>query len=81
MIKYLAPLGIFIGGNVMLLFIGLFLPAINTVSETLATDTAAIADTFWGWSWVVSGTRFWVFLAVEAAILYATAKSLLRLRR
>ncbi len=73
--KYLAPLGIFIGGQFLMLIVFLFFPALGQTGDQLAADTAAMAPTFWGWAWVVSGFRLWVFLALATGILYATFKS------
>ncbi len=71
--KYLAPLGVFCGGQLMLLIVFLFLPAVGTAGTKLAADTAAIGNNFWGWTWVVSSVKLWVWLAFELAVLYATA--------
>jgi hypothetical protein len=81
MLKYLAPLGIFVGGNLLLLVGMLLFPAINTANTQLIADTAPIAATFWGWTWVTSGTRLWVFLFCEGAILWTAGKAFLGLRK
>jgi len=78
--KYLAPLWVFIGLNLLLLIVMLFMPAIGAAGDDLETDTAAMASTFWGWSWVVGSVRLWVWLGFEAAILFATAKAFLATR-
>ncbi len=78
---YLAALGVFVSGQFILLIVFLFFPALNTAGTQLATDTAGIAPFFWGWTWVVGSVRMWVWLAIEATILFATAKAFLASRR
>jgi uncharacterized integral membrane protein len=80
MTKYLAPLGVFLGGNVLLLILMLYFPAIKTASTQLAADTAAVASVFWGWTWVVSSVRLLVFVIAELTILFVTAKAFLKVR-
>ncbi len=80
MLKYLAPLGVFIGGNFLLLIGLLFFPALKSTTDTLATGTAGIASTFWGWTWVVGSTRLIIFVIFELLILFATAKSFLKVK-
>jgi hypothetical protein len=78
MSKYLAPLGVFLGGNAFLLILWLFFPALGVVSTELFASTAEHADVFWGWSWVVSSTRILVFVIAELFILFGTLVALLR---
>lgn len=78
--KYLAPLGIFVGGQLLLLVVFLLMPAIGQTTDQLATDTAALAPTFWGWAWVVSSARLWVWLAFEGALIFATFKAFLAVK-
>lgn len=78
--KYLAPLGVFVMGNLTLLIVFLFLGTIGTAGETLAANTSGIASNFWGWTWAVGGVKLWVFLAFEGAVLFATAKTFLKVR-
>ena len=80
MIKYLAPLGIFVGGSLTLLVAFLFLNAVGTAGEELATASAAHASTFWGWTWVAASVKLIVFLALWAVVLFATAKSFIKAR-
>ena len=80
MSKYLAPLGIFVGGQFLILIVLLFFPAIGSAADQLASDTAGMASTFWGWTWVVSGTRLWVLMVLEGIILFVTAKAFLGLK-
>lgn len=80
MTKYFAPLAVFVLGNFALLIAFVFLPAIGTGAEQLASDTANISSTFWGWTWVVGGTKLWVFLALEFAVLFGTAKAFLSVK-
>lgn len=80
MTKYLAPLGVFVLGQVALLFVFVFMPMIGTASEQMVTDTAGMASTFWLWTWVGGGTKLWVFLVFEFAVLFGTAKAFLAVR-
>ena len=80
MTKYFGPFGIFLGGNMVLLLLFLFLPAIGTSGEQLAAETASYAENFWGWDWVVGNVKFWVFFILEAAVLFMTARAFLKVR-
>lgn len=80
MTKYLAPLGVFVMGNLVLLVVFLFLGAIGTAGEELVEETAEIAPTFWNWSWAAGNLKFLVFLMFEAVILYATGKAFLKVK-
>ncbi len=77
--KYFAPLGIFVGGNIMLLVVFLFFPALGQAETDLASNTSAITPVFWGWSWLmtVGVIRLAVFLMFEGVILWATGKAFL----
>ncbi len=76
--KFLAPLGIFVLGQLVLLVVFLFMPAIGNAADNLSAETAAIASTFWGWTWVVTGTQFWVFLGLEGAVLFSAVVAFLK---
>lgn len=78
---FFEPLIIFVTGNVVLLFGLLFWGAIGDAGTQLASDTAAVASNFWGWTWVVTSTRLLVFLIIEGLILFAVAKAFLGLRK
>ena len=80
MSKYLAPLVIFVMGSLILLVAYIFMPAIGVAGEQLAAETAGVASTFWGWSWIVGGVKFWVFLMLWFAVLYATVRAFLKVR-
>lgn len=80
MSKYFAPLGVFIGGQTFLLIGFLFWGALGDAGTQLAVDTADVASTFWGWTWVVGSVRLLVFLIVEGIILFSTAKAFLAVR-
>lgn len=75
--SFFAPLWIFVFGNVLLLFAFLFMPAIDTAQAQLAADTAAVAATFWGWSWLMTSgvVRWFIYLILEGLILFATFKT------
>lgn len=81
MLSYLRPLGIFIGGNLLLLIMWLFLPAIGNAGTQLAASTAEHASTFWGWSWVVSSIKILVVVFGELLILFFTARDFLSSRK
>lgn len=79
--KYLAPLGIFAGGQILLLFAFLYLTPIGTAVDTLQADTAAVASTFWNWTWLSGNVvKFLIYIGLELFTLYLTAKSFLAIR-
>lgn len=78
MSTFIRPLLVFLGGNIALLFVILFFPAIGTATTQLAADTAGW--TGWGWSWVVSSAKLFVFVIMELLILYGTARAFLSSR-
>lgn len=82
MLRYMAPLGVFVGGMIVALVMFLFLGAMGTAADKLAADSAGIASTFWNWTWVAQGTtvKFIVFISVILLTLYATAKAFLKVR-
>ena len=57
-----------------------FFSAFGTTATQLQTDTAAIAPTFWAWDWAVSNIRLWIYISVELAILFYTAKAFLAVK-
>ena len=81
MTEYFRPLWIFISGNIALLLVYLFFPAIGVVQGTLETDIAGSVGNFWGLSWVITSTRVIIVVIFEAVILYAVARSILGLKR
>ena len=81
MFKYIAPLGVFLGGNFTLLLVFLFLPAVGDAGDTLAAETASYASNFWGWDWVVGNVKFWVFLMFEFVILFMTTMAFIKVKR
>ncbi|MBU1173300.1 MAG: hypothetical protein KKD44_27350 [Proteobacteria bacterium] len=80
--QFFAPLFIFVGGNLCLLIANLFMPAVDTVQAQLAADTAAVAGTFWGWSWLMTSgvARWFLYLLIEGFILFATLRAFLAIR-
>lgn len=80
MIKYFKPLGVFISGNILMLFLFLFFSAFGTAATQLQSDTAGIASTFWAWDWAVTNIRLWVYISVELTILFFTAKAFLAVK-
>ena len=81
MFKYIAPLGVFLGGNFVLLLVFLFLPAVGDAGDTLAAATSSYASNFWGWDWVVGNVKFWVFFIFEMVILGMTTMAFLKVKR
>ena len=77
MSQYLKPLGVFVGGNLLLLILWLFLPSIGGAGDTLVAATAEHASTFWGWTWVASSLKILVVIFGELVVLYGTARSFL----
>ena len=80
--SFFAPLLVFAGGNLLLLVATLVMPAIDIVQTQLAADTAAVAATFWGWSWLMTGgvVRWLVYLLIEGLTLLATFKTFMATR-
>jgi len=80
--RFFAPLGIFVIGNLFLLIVSLFLPALDTAVSNLDTETAAVSGFAWGWDWVMTTgvARLFFYLVVEGFILFATAKAFLATR-
>lgn len=76
MSKYLAPLGVFIGGNLLLLILFIFLPSIGTAGNTLAAHPNA--STFWGMTWLAGGVKIIVFVLGELVVLGATFIAILK---
>ncbi len=77
--QWLAPLGVFAMGQILVLFLTLFLPAIDAAKDILNSETVAISGFAWGWTWLMSQgvVRFIIYFIVEALILWATAKAFL----
>jgi len=80
MTKYLAPLVVFVMGNLILLVVFLLLPIVGTAGVNLASETEGMASTFWNWTWVVGNVKLLVFLVFNACVLYATARAFLKAR-
>lgn len=78
--KYLAPLGVFVVGNLALLVVFLFLTTIGNAGDQLLTDAGDMADVFWNFSMVASNVKFFVFLIFELVVLYLTGKAFLKVR-
>jgi hypothetical protein len=71
MTKYLAPLGIFIGGQLLLLILWLFLPQMGDAGAAVAANSHI--DTFWGMEWASNGIRIIVVVLGE---LFVTGTAL-----
>jgi len=79
--KYLAPLGIFAFGQIVLVLVLLFMPAIGSAADEMAAETAGWVAKGWGWGWVSNSTRLIVFIMLELFTLFLTAKAFLSARR
>lgn len=77
--NFLAPMGVFLGGQLVLLIALLFLPAVDTQVATLASDTEDIAENFWGWDWLMASgvVRWLIFVIWEGFVLWGTGKAFL----
>jgi len=78
--EYFKPLWIFVGGQLLLLILWIFLPSIGDGAAQLAADTAEHASTFWGWSWAVSSIKVIIIIVGELLVLYFTARAFLDAR-
>lgn len=74
------PLKVFVVGQLLLLIIFLFMPAVDLAVNSTAVQTAAMAPSFWGWGWLMSAgvVRLLLYAVYELAILVATGLALLR---
>jgi len=77
---WLQPIIIFAVGNIALLFLMLFFPALGTVQTQLEADTAGFVSNFWGLSWVVTSVKLIVFCIFEGTILFLVGKAFLGLK-
>ncbi len=79
--KYFAPLWIFLGGMVLMLFSFLLFQAIGTAGDQLAADSVAYKDVFWNWD-LVSGdfVKFLVLLIEFAGVMFLVFKAFLRVK-
>jgi len=77
MSKYLTPLWVFAGGQLLLLILWIFIPAIGQAGIDLATATEEHASTFWGWGWASNSLKILVVVVGELCVLYATFRAIL----
>ena len=77
--EFFRPLFIFVSGNLVVLFLFLFFSAFGDAQTALEADTVGWAG--WGWTWIVSSTRWLIFIIAEGLILFAVAKSFLGLKK
>jgi hypothetical protein len=75
MLKFLRPLGIFLGSQLAVLCVWVFLPSLG---ERLALLLFLVpgAD-LWGWTWAVSSARFLIIVLMEILILWKTGRAIL----
>jgi hypothetical protein len=78
--QWLAPLGIFITGQLILLVLFIFMPGVDSAVNQTATATANITATgnMWGWGWLMgSGTIRWLlYMFGELLVLFAAGMAL-----
>ena len=79
--KYMFPLWVFVSGQIVLLIVLLFLPAVGAAGDNLAAETAHWATIGWGWGWISNSTRLIVFIMLELTIMFLTGKAFLSARR
>jgi len=78
---FFSPLVIFVWGNLALLLILLFFPAIGVIQTQLESDIAGSVSNFWGLAWVITSTRVLICVIAEGLILFAVGKAFLGMRR
>ena len=78
--KYLAPLGVFVGGNLLLLVAFLFFAAFGTAGDAVAANASGYGDTFWGLTWVTGSFRLLIYVVLELIILFGTAVAFIRVK-
>jgi hypothetical protein len=67
--KFLAPLGIFIAGMVLLLVATVFNPAIGNAVATTQAQIGGKSATFWGLDWAMNSERLLIFIISIALVL------------
>lgn len=75
--KYFAPLGIFVMGQLCLLLIYLFFPALGQAGTDLATNVPDASGVIWGWDWITGSVRLIIVVILELVILYGVARAFL----
>ncbi|MDD5338178.1 MAG: hypothetical protein PHG35_02035 [Dehalococcoidales bacterium] len=80
--SWLTPLGVFIVGNLVILFLQLFMPAVDTEQAALASATSNVTSTFWGWGWLMtSGVVRWIiYIVIEILTLWGTGVAVMHSR-
>jgi hypothetical protein len=71
--KYLMPLWIFCVGQVFILVLYLFFPALTRGLNILYEDTETAGAVLWGWDWVVGSARLLIVVMAELLVCYGTA--------
>lgn len=81
--KYMAPLGVFVGGQLLLLIVFLFLSTIGSVADTMATEAASASTWAWGFDWWSDSSvvKMLVVVIVEILTLWAATKAFLGIKR
>lgn len=80
--KYLVPLGVFLGGNILLLALFLVLPTIGNTVDAGTAAAADYSDVFWNWDLFSSGAnvKFFIMFMWEMLVLFITARAFLAMK-
>lgn len=81
--NWLAPLTVFVVGELVFLLFLIFMPAVDTGAAATASATANITSTFHGWSWMMTtGVArtlamggYQVALFITVGVLFLKSKS------
>lgn len=76
MLRYLKPIGVFLSGMGTMLLVLLFMPALGTAKDSLATLEGT--ENFWGWGFAVGGVRLIIVALIIIFTLVATFVSFLQ---
>lgn len=77
--KYLRPISVLIGGQLIILVIFLLFSAIGASVDTMAEQTEEYVDVFWNWNLLSDSNivQFLIYGALELITLYFTGKEFL----
>ena len=76
--KYLAPLGVVVVGNLLLLVVFLFFGAFGIAGDAVAANVTGYGDTFWGLSWAAGSFQLLIYVVIELIVLFSTAVAFIR---
>ena len=77
MMKYLAPLGVFVSFMGLALVVYLLFPALGDAGTQLAADVPEASGVIWGWDWITGAVRLIVTLLIFGFGLFAVGKTFL----